>query len=480
MIADAKSEFFLRKIKSGFQRAKEAGDRKIICAVSGGTDSVALLLATTRLLESVDVAHFNHKTRCQESDDDEDFVRQLCSELGVTLRVGSAPRPSSDLGEDRARSLRYEFLAGAADEIGADAIAVAHTIEDQAETVLLRLARGSGVKGAGAMRPRRSILTPRGRSVGIVRPMLQVARAEASEFLRSQRIEPRHDPTNDDWVRYSRNRVRHRVIPELQAINPNASHAIARFASIMQSHDELVDDLARRALTEAKTDVPNSYDRVSIAGLHPVIAGAALITMHQAVARRHTQLEETHVRKLIELMASGKSAQYALPEGVNFETDHRHVSMKLTEAPQIDRVPYPGRLTPRNLQLPGTTDLGDGYKIEATYETSPSSFESKRLDEAWVGSSILGFAYLVVRNPVSGDCFNPLGMTDDVELSRFLIKSKIPASHRSRIPVVATPESNRIVWLPGIRLADWAKVDQPGSDAVRLRLISGGTDRRSV
>ena len=149
------------------------------------------------------------------------------------------------------------------------------------------------------MRVARRILTPASREVSIVRPMLRATHRDAAIFLNSLQIAARHDRSNDDWERYARNRIRHRVIPELQALNPDAINAINRFATIMKSNHDLVHLLVRDAMHESEAETTNVYLRSHIAQLHPVVAAAALTEMHSAVADANSQLDEVHVTRLI-------------------------------------------------------------------------------------------------------------------------------------------------------------------------------------
>jgi tRNA(Ile)-lysidine synthase len=193
----------------------------VVVAVSGGTDSTALLLLLADLVEDLalvlHVAHFDHRAR-KTGAADAQFVADLAGRLGATVRIGRAERPTK--GEDDARRARYEFLRRVASEHNGARIATGHTRDDQAETVLLHAARGSGIAGLAGMRPERE---------GIVRPLLAIGRAETAAVCLAAGVEPLEDPTNRS-LRYARNRVRRKVMPELEAINPQASAALARLA----------------------------------------------------------------------------------------------------------------------------------------------------------------------------------------------------------------------------------------------------------
>jgi tRNA(Ile)-lysidine synthase len=193
----------------------------IVVAVSGGVDSTALLLLLADLASDLGlvlhVAHFDHRIR-RTGAADAQFVSDQAARVGATIRIGRAETPPKS--EDDARRARYAFLERARAERRANAVATGHTRDDQAETVLLHLTRGAGVAGLGGMRPSRE---------GIVRPLLCIGRAETAEVCRAAGIAPREDPTNRS-LRYARNRIRRKVLPELAAINPQVTSALARIA----------------------------------------------------------------------------------------------------------------------------------------------------------------------------------------------------------------------------------------------------------
>lgn len=213
---------------------------KVLCAVSGGADSVALLHFLSRM-EGVEVAaaHYNHCLRGEESDGDESFVASLCEGLGIECVVGRGDvsayaAESGKSTEDAARTLRYEFLRKAAAELGCSRIATAHNADDNAETVLLNMTRGSGLKGLCGIPPVRG---------EIVRPFLQTTREEIEQYLAENGLEHIEDSSNaaDD---YSRNRIRHHVTPVLRELNPAFSAAVARMTESLREDEEYLSSAA--------------------------------------------------------------------------------------------------------------------------------------------------------------------------------------------------------------------------------------------
>ena len=234
---------------------------RVLCAVSGGADSVCLAHLLKSSGADVVCAHFNHKLRGAESDRDEEFVRLLCTRIGVELFTGSGDVAEyagrSAMGtEEAARRLRYGFLLETAEKCGADRIATAHNAEDNAETVLMNLARGTGLRGLGGIPPRRG---------KIIRPLLQTTREEITAYLEENGLEHVEDSSNagDD---YARNRIRHHVLPVLRQHNGGAVMNIARAAELLRADEGYIEGEARRFIDENRA--PD--------GSLPVYAAAAL------------------------------------------------------------------------------------------------------------------------------------------------------------------------------------------------------------
>ena len=213
----------------------------ILCAVSGGADSVYLLCRLREMGYPVAAGHYNHGLRGAEADRDEDFVRKLCRRLDVAFisEKGDTAAYAAEHGlglEEAGRQLRYAFLERTADRIGAAAIATAHTAGDNAETILLHLARGAGLKGLGGIPPRR------GR---IVRPMLGLTRREVEAWLRERGIGYVEDSTNASGD-FARNRVRRDAVPALESVNPAFLRAAGQTAVLLREDEAFLEDMARR------------------------------------------------------------------------------------------------------------------------------------------------------------------------------------------------------------------------------------------
>jgi tRNA(Ile)-lysidine synthase len=264
-------------------------DVTVLVAVSGGADSVALVRALAAMRPSgaapLVVAHFNHGLRGRESDADEQFVVELARQLNFPSRIGRAPAAASPVGEgtaavaseDESRQARYTFLIATAQDIGARYVATAHTADDQVETVLHRILRGTGLAGLAAM-PRARELSP---GIALVRPLLNMRRAEVREYLAEIHQPCREDSSNLDQS-YTRNRLRHDLLPKLtEEYNPRIADALLRLSSLAADAQQIIDeqaaDLAARCLLKSE---PNTIviDTSCLDGASDFLVREMLIT----------------------------------------------------------------------------------------------------------------------------------------------------------------------------------------------------------
>ncbi len=231
------------------------GHGRLVLAVSGGADSMAMLLAVAevgaRLRKRMAVAHFAHGLRPWADRRERALVRRAAADLGLPFEAGQGQtRPS----EAAARDERYRFLGQVAAEYDAVGVLTAHTQDDQAETVLLRLTRGAGLRGAGAIRELSSRVVD-GRELTLLRPLLSVSRADTEAVCGEAGVSPARDASNRS-LRYARNRVRLRVLRELGELNPDVRAALAGFAERAAEDEELLEVLAREAVAEFEERSP--------------------------------------------------------------------------------------------------------------------------------------------------------------------------------------------------------------------------------
>ena len=391
----------------------------LVVAVSGGTDSVALFLLLSSLAPELGldlhVAHFDHRLRPRASAKDAAFVADLAQRHGTTIRIGRAARAPKS--EDEARELRYAFLRRAAHETGAKLIATGHTRDDQAETVLLHATRGSGLAGLAGMRPKRD---------DIVRPLLTIGRADTVAVCADAKVAPREDTSNRDLT-YARNRIRHKVLPELERINPQVRAALARLAEAAAQVTDLSRDAAERALADAMTG-----DRIDLEMLDGPFRDEALaLAWYRATGR---PLSARHRGALAGLTATrAGSAALDLPGGRALrEYSELHIQPAGTAA-------APANPTQQPLDLDRPVEWA-GWTI--------------RLSATPPGPDVLAVpapdTELVVRSRRPGD---RLGGRLRMKVQDVFTDAKVPARSRATHPLVATA-AGEVWWVVGLKRAD--------------------------
>lgn len=409
-------------------------DATIVSALSGGADSVALLHALRSEARPrgyrVVAAHLDHRLR-DDSGQDAAFCRALCASLGVPLRsahadVAARARRDGDGVEQAARLARHAFLRRVRDEEGAALVALAHTRDDQAETVLLRLLRGSGRRGLGAMRER---------TRGLWRPLLAVSRADVVAHLAAAGIEWREDPSNRD-LRFARNRVRHELLPYLeQHFNPHVRATLARSAQVLAQESDALGRAAARLVRRARAQDPGgpALSRQVLRAAPPAVAALAVRRL-LAEAGGLRDVGASHVRRLLGLVnvpaASGR--RLPLPDG--------RVALVRFDRLVIARASSPAAPFAAVLDIPGRVDLPDGRTLRAEEACAPAGGSGS---DAIVAASA---GALAVRTRRPGDRIRSRGR--DISLKRFLLDRRVPADLRSGLPLVA--DGSRVVWVPGL------------------------------
>ena len=398
----------------------------LLVLLSGGADSVCLLDVAVDLEAGVSALHVNYGLR-EGADGDEALCRELCDRMGVPLTVerpGAAPAGNLQAW---AREARY----AAAERIAAGDYATGHTLSDQAETVVYRLASSPGRGALLGMEPRRGRL---------VRPLLEVTRADTREWCRHRGLEWRDDPTNDD-VAYARARVRHRVMPELHELSPGAERNIAESARLLRDEREVLDVAVEAALERLGPAPDLTVLRHEPAGLARLVV-ARLAGVH---VRRDL------VARLLAFDARG-SHELDIGGGVRAVVEYG----RLRFARGADDAP-PASVT---LAVPGQARFGD-WHVEAVPGDA---------GEAVLGADQLG-ATVTVRAWVEGDRIRPAGLGGTKSLQDLFTDRKVPRALRRTLPVVEA--LGEVVWVAGVAAADRGS-GAPVSLNARRGLSGGG------
>lgn len=369
---------------------------KVIAAVSGGADSVAMLFALYLLRDelgiTLEAAHFNHHLRGAESDRDEAFVTDFCGRYCIPLHLGSGRIVSGKKGlEAAARDARYAFLRSLPGKV-----ATAHTADDNAETVLMRLIRGTGLKGLGAIAPV---------SGNVIRPMLTVTRDDVEAFLEEYALPHVEDSSNaeDDFLR---NRIRHGILPLMRAENPRIGENLSAMALLLRQDE---------ACLQAMIPEEQMPDVSRLKAMEPALRRRTLERFLKAQGVREP--EQIHILQAEQLLYHwSPSASMQFPGGVTIGRQYDRL-VRLECAPELPET---------RLSVPGETCIG-GKRFVSEYTTD--------LEERPDSVLVCPVGALIVRSRRSGDTMRlPSGTRS---LKKMYIDRKIPASQRAAVPVLA-------------------------------------------
>ena len=459
----------------------------VLVAVSGGPDSVALLHALLELRDSLGfglaACHLDHGFRGEESAADAEFVEALCLKMGIACDVRRVDVPAlmSEWGmgaEEAGRRARYMFYEDAASKTSASRVALGHTLDDQAETVLMRLIRGSGLDGLTGIPPVRGMY---------IRPLLYVSRREVEKYCAATGAAWRTDSTNQEPL-YFRNQVRLQLVPCLERWNPRLREILSDTADRLREDASYL-DLAGRATTGRLARRENgrafiARDRFN--GLHPamkryVLRALAREIYGESAEAAYVPLGYGHVEAIISLAESGSPVRVLhLPGGMIARLGACEISLERTS--EDDSGPA-GAAFPVPIRVPGTTEV-EGLGIRIRAEVQPAS--GLALDpatnrdplRAFIDNSLIEYP-LMVRSRMDGDYFYPLGMSGRKKIGDFMTSLKVPVSDRPYVPIVLSRD--RVVWVGGYRLDERFKVTRATTQVLLLAIEEKqhmGGDRR--
>ena len=460
-------------------------ERPLVVGVSGGADSLSLLyllyeLRAPAARQSLHVAHLNHGFRGDEALEDARFVAQAAERLGLACTVAHADVPAfakhhhlSD--EDAARRVRYAFLARVASDHSA-AVAVAHTADDQAETVLMHLLRGSGIGGLAGMKTLSTARVDQDAdllfdgdaqvspgTIEIFRPLLEVRRSEIEAYCAEWGLAPRHDATNSD-TRLRRNEVRHSLLPELERLSPGVGQQLVRLADIARA-----DDAALEAVASVERERVAHYDKEArsvsfdAAGLRSLPEGVQRRIIRQAVellAGRLEDIEFSHVLAALEVILGASNVPAAdLPHDLRVERAGMNAAI-FTRSGSFERTSHNLITTSRWPMLaPGymrSVEPGGPYALEASWtllcdrEGPGRDPDCPGLLCALFDQESLPSSVLYLRTRQLGDYIRPMGMSGRKSLQDLFVDAKIPWVLRERVAVIAlSQKGGEVLWVPG-------------------------------
>jgi tRNA(Ile)-lysidine synthase len=437
------------------RRVRQLRDRlgpRWVVAVSGGGDSVALLRALQETGLELSVAHLDHGARGVAGEEDARFVAELAERLGLPFDLGHwSPERAAHFEAD-ARRARYAWLAEVARSRGASAVAVGHNRDDQAETILHRVLRGTGPRGLAGM-PRTRLLAD---GVTLVRPLLGVGRVELRAYLESLGQPWREDATNVDLDR-TRARVRHDLLPRLaREVNPSVAEALVRLGTLTRravaALDEYVKLLASNAIRPGPAGTV-ALDRAALAALSPHLQTEVLRSLWRDRGWPEAAMD---ARRWIRIAAWATHGVASRDLGAGVRGEVRGGHLILTKTQESVDIPIPA---PVPLAIPGAVDWR-GRRIVASLDEPSGTVERLDLDRL--------IPPLSVDAPRPGDRFDPLGLEGrTMPLADFFRGRHVPRSQRSGVPVVR--DALGIVWVVGHRIGHRARITEGTTRVLSLR-----------
>ena len=467
------------RVKAALERAGyTGGDNLLVVAVSGGPDSMALLYSLLSLRDSaglrLHVAHLNHNFR-DEAEEDARFASAVANQLGLPVTIEKADplayqkKTGLSSFEEAAREVRYGFLARVAERNGAVALALGHTADDLAETVLMHIIRGSGIHGLRGMEEVSTWRSREGdRKAVLLRPLLDVMKSETAAYCRQRGIAFREDPGNR-LLRFTRNRVRHELLPTLESYNPRIKDALVRLAhSSALNVDYLEGEVANVWPTVAEQrDHSIVLDSGLLASLHPLLRRMMLRKAYQQLVGDTRRLEEVHLKAMEDFATGPPGRDMNLPRGLHLHTGYGQLILGRGMDAQNPLPPLGGE---HRLSLPTSGDKEvteiPGWRITARLVPSSEVHVVDPLIASLSLGAIGGSLRIRTRRP--GDRFQPFGMDREKKLQDFYVNEKIPRAWRDRIPLIVSERG--IAWVVGHRIAHWA----------RLKERDGGTDNMAL
>ncbi len=407
----------------------------IVVGVSGGADSLALAHALEHLSKTLDfrlhITTLDHQLRGQAGADDANFVVEIANAWGIPVTAGQMDVAKMALEqrigiEAAARIARYQFLAGVAREIGTSRIAVAHHADDQAETVLMHLIRGSGIQGLSGMAWNAPV--PDHADLTLIRPFLAVTRAQIESYCAENGLNPRQDATNSD-TSLLRNHLRLETLPHLQQLNPQIARSLTQLAEVAAAENDYIQQELKKIIAE---DIEKTKERVRIRkvifrGLHPALQRRFIYWAAQQLGSTETGHE--HILAAVQLALKGKTGAIALmPNGLRLRVDYETLDIELADAPPPDENrPLMSSNNEFIMNIPGITRIPE---TNLCIEASLTPLKNARL-------AISEDSNVTLRTRRAGDRFAPFGMNGHTQkVKEWMIDHKIPKSVRDLTPLL--------------------------------------------
>jgi|SRR5829696_2087938 len=421
--------------------------RRPLALVSGGPDSVALLRVLVVLGGDPVVLHVDHGLRGEESREDSEFVRELCGQLGVRCEMRRIRLQDGSNLQERARDERYRVAEEVATRLGLRAVATGHTADDVAETVLMNLARGTGLRGLAGIPPVRG---------GIQRPLIKRTRREILDYLRELDQPYRTDPTNLT-SKYARNRVRLEILPVLEEMYTAAAGNIARAASLFREDLEVLEELALGVVESRGEEVVLPLDRLM--DLPPALRRHAVRLAYASLVPEAAPLTSNLVEAALGLLEDGEGTRTLDLPGKVVVSGRPGKELAFYRGPR-------SMVSGREEIRAGESVAFGGWRISAREPPGYDPVDAARAGVAYLDA---GKGPYEVRMAREGDIIRPLGLGGTKKVLRAMMDRKVPSDLRRRTPVVVD-RRGEIAWIVLGELDERHKVDEKTEKVLRLEV----------
>ncbi|MCL2838330.1 MAG: tRNA lysidine(34) synthetase TilS [Oscillospiraceae bacterium] len=442
----------------------KCGD-SVLVGVSGGADSVCLLYVLHDLRDELNiklsVAHLNHGLRGADADNDERFVAELCNRLGIKFYSKKVDLLSdNDTVESAGRRARYKFFADLKRAHKFDKIATAHHMDDQAETVIMRIMRGTGISGLGGIQYIRDD--------GVIRPLLDVSRKEIEEYLRANNIDYRTDSTNSD-TEFTRNRIRTELFPYLEAsFNPNIKEALCRLVTTAGEDGAFLENYARRLYKRLKNPLPQSepiclhISSILMVG-KPILARLIRIAAEDALGY-FPQLENKHIDDILALAGAGKSgSSLDLPHDLRVTVNYDWLTFSKQSEVQMFGAFY------LEIEPNGVYEIKKyGVRITAR-QIAYADYTPEKYD-TFVDADKLAGRKLHLRKRQDGDKMAVYADGRTKKVNDIFTDMKIARHHRDRQLILAT--NDEVIAILGVRVSEKYRADSDTKEGILIRYES--------
>lgn len=455
-------------------------DQPILIGVSGGPDSIFLLDILHQSGYKLIIAHLDHQLR-EKSKLESQSIQEIASQLKIPIvvesqDVASFARTHKLSIEQAARQVRYEFLFRQAEAHHTQAVAVGHTADDQIETVLLHLLRGSGLSGLTGM-SYHSLPNPWSSTIPLLRPILSIWRKQIIEHLADRPYRTHQDLSNWD-TSFLRNRIRHELIPLLESYNLRIRENLFQMSEILEEDDQVLQTISMQAWEDCLISEGKGYLHLNTSSMKtlPVAIQRRLVrSAYASLLPDLTDIEFRHIEQVIQFLENpSKSRRSELVSGLKILAEENSIYIFDQNAEiLVDYWPQVHSNTCINLVIPGETKLNNSWilytrVLKANPENLSSALSNPDPYEAWLDFDQISLS-LCLRCRQSGDRFQPLGLAGKTQkISDFFINHKLPARARTGWPLLTSPAG--IIWVPGYQIAHPARVTSQTKNILHVKL----------